>query len=271
MNKKIVLVGCGKMGSALLEGWLEVGLPKSNIFVIEPNLASMSKTKNYFGVNCAASHNDLPKNLNPNAILFAVKPQLMNMVIPNYIRFNIPKTTFISIAAGKPTIYFEKYFKPKTSIIRAMPNTPASIRRGITVAYANKSVKIDEKETATILLKAGGELHWVIDESLIDTVTALSGGGPAYVFLLVECLSKAGIEAGLPPELSSRLARVTVSGSGELLHRSSESPSTLRESVTSPGGTTAEALRVLMTKDKLQSMISRAIAAAKQKSRELAS
>ena len=213
---------------------------------------------------------DLDVNAKPNVIVFAVKPQVMDLVAPAYARFVGADVVYLSIAAGKPIAYFENILGEKAAIVRAMPNTPAAVGRGITVNCANANVSNEQIALCGSLLNSVGEVAWVDDEDQINIVTALSGGGPAYVFLLAECLGEAGIRAGLPEELAKRLARVTVAGSGELLHRSAEDSATLRQNVTSPGGTTVEALRVLMADNGWQPLLDEAIAAATAKSRELA-
>lgn len=259
------------MGKAILEGWLERGLSPSNLSIVEPNSSLIESFSKKYRINCFSSPKTLPVKFNPRIIFFAVKPQLMDKIVPFYTKFQSTHSVFISIAAGKTIKFFENHLTNNASIIRAMPNTPASVRRGITVAFANKKVTPANRAIAHTLLEAIGIVEWVNEETLIDCVTALSGGGPAYVFLLTECLARAGIESGLPPELSMKLARVTISGSGELLHQSLENPSTLRKKVTSPGGTTEKALQVLMANNEWQSIISRAIAAATARSKELAS
>jgi pyrroline-5-carboxylate reductase len=185
-----------------------------------------------------------------------------------------PGTFFLSIAAGKTIGYLERHLGAGTAagsaIVRAMPNTPAAVGRGISVACANRHATAAQREAATALLAAAGEVAWVEDEGLIDPVTAVSGGGPAYVFLLIECLAKAGVASGLPEDLAMRLARVTVSGSGELARLSDEPAAVLRQNVTSPGGTTLEALKILMAPDGLEPLLVKAIAAATRRSRELA-
>jgi pyrroline-5-carboxylate reductase len=183
-------------------------------------------------------------------------------------RYAGSSTLVVSIMAGTTIASIEEICGG--SVVRAMPNTPAAIGRGITVAVAAKNVSPDQRAVADALLRATGSVEWVDDESLMDAVTAVSGSGPAYIFLLAEELARAGVEAGLPPELAARLARETVAGSGELLHRSDLASATLRENVTSPGGTTAAALEVLMAPDGMQSLLTRAVAAATKRSRELA-
>ena len=269
METPLLLAGYGKMGRAMLDGWLDRGMAATDVHVVEPNDSAVAELRS-IGVQAVTDTEQLPTNLHPAVIMFAVKPQVMDIVAPGYGRFVGPKAVFLSIAAGKPIGYFETILGESAAIVRAMPNTPAAVRRGITVACANSRVSDNQIAACTGLLEAVGEIAWVDDEGLIDAVTALSGGGPAYVFLLAECLAQAGIDAGLPDELSHRLARVTVAGAGELLHQADETPAVLRQNVTSPGGTTAEALKILMADDGWQPLLSRAIAAATARSRELA-
>jgi len=269
MDNPLLLVGCGKMGGAMIEGWLEMGMAPAQIHIVEP-YEPMAAEMRQRGLGAVGSQSELPADLAPGIVLFAVKPQSMDEAAAPFAVYCSPGTAFLSIAAGKTIAYFEALLGDDAAIVRSMPNTPAAVRRGITVATSNAHVSSVQRDTCNRLLEAVGEVAWVDDEGLIDAVTAVSGGGPAYVFLLVECLAQAGIDAGLPAELSAQLARVTVSGSGELLRQSDELPSTLRENVTSPGGTTAEALRVLMSEDGWQPLVTTAIAAATARSRELA-
>ena len=269
MAAQLLLAGCGKMGGAMLAGWLEQGVCARNITVIEPNDDTAVALRTQYNVATMASPDDIKLNKKPNVIVFAVKPQIMDAVAPSYARFVDAEVVYLSIAAGKPISYFENILGKNASIVRAMPNTPAAVRRGITVCCSNSRVSNDQNSFCEQLLSSIGEVAWVEDEDHIDIVTALSGGGPAYVFLLAECLSKAALKAELPEELAKRLARATVAGSGELLYRSTEAPETLRQNVTSPGGTTAEALRILMADNGWQPLLDEAIAAATLKSREL--
>lgn len=270
MSPTLLLAGCGKMGSALLEGWLERGVRPQDVTIVDPNTDITDTLKATHGVNTAGSTDELSHDLSPDVVMLAVKPQVMDDVLPDYTRFVGKGSVFLSIAAGKTIGYFEDRLGPDAVIIRAMPNTPAAVRRGITVGCNNRNVSDAQRRSCDELLQAVGSVEWVDDEGLIDAVTALSGGGPAYVCLLVECLAQAGIDAGLPEDLAMRLARETVSGSGELLHQSTEPASILRRNVTSPGGTTAEALKVLMADDGWQPLVTKAIAAATARSRELA-
>ena len=270
MTVNLLLAGCGKMGGAMLAGWLDKGFEANAITVVEPNEDTANDLRQRYGVATVASPDGLDFNANPHVVIIAVKPQVMDDVAPAYARFAGSGVVYLSIAAGKTIGYFEEKLGDTAAIVRAMPNTPAAVGRGITVCCANGHVTNDQISLCGDLLSTVGEVAWVDDEDHIDIVTAVSGGGPAYVFLLAECLGRAGINAGLPEDLANRLARVTVAGSGELLHRSPEQPETLRQAVTSPGGTTAEALRVLMADDGWQPLLDRAIAAATAKSRDLA-
>jgi pyrroline-5-carboxylate reductase len=220
-------------------------------------------------VTVHAGPETLPEGLRPGVVVLAVKPQSMDGVLPRYRALVGPETVFLSIAAGRTIGYFERALGD-AAIVRAMPNTPAAVGEGMTVAVANAAVGAGQRGACDALLAAVGDVAWIEDEGLIDAVTAVSGGGPAYVFLLIECLAEAGRAAGLPADLAMRLARTTVAGSGALVRRSPEPAATLRRNVTSPNGTTQEALAVLMAEDGLQPLMTRAIAAATRRSRELA-
>jgi pyrroline-5-carboxylate reductase len=269
LDGELLLIGCGKMGGAMLEGWLAQGLPPGEVVIVEPN-QELGEALARRGLRHGLEPAELPETLRPAVLLLAVKPQMMEAATADLERFVRPGTLLLSIAAGKTLGYFERKFGAGTAIVRAMPNTPAAVGRGITVAVANDEVTPAQRATADALLAAVGEVWWVEEEGLIDPVTALSGGGPAYVFLLMEVLAEAGIASGLPPDLAQRLARRTVEGAGELSRLAQESPETLRKNVTSPAGTTLEALKILMAEDGLQPLFTRAIAAATRRSRELA-
>jgi pyrroline-5-carboxylate reductase len=264
----LLLVGCGKMGGALLRGWLDRGLARRYV-VIEPDPGARSLAGDP-AVDILPSIEGLAGDFAPDIVVLAIKPQIMAQVLPPYRRFVGAGTPFLSIAAGKTLGFFARTLGAKAAVVRAMPNTPAAIGRGIAVACANAAVDASGRALAERLLAAVGEVGWVEDEALIDAVTAVSGSGPAYVFLLIECLAKAGMAAGLPEALALRLARATVAGSGELARLSSESAARLRENVTSPGGTTQAALEVLMAPDGLEPLLTRAVLAAARRSRELA-
>ncbi|BBK44901.1 pyrroline-5-carboxylate reductase [Allostella vacuolata] len=265
----LLLVGCGKMGGAMLDGWRARGLTGAGVAIVEP--AADPRFAAMDGVAVHAGAESIPDDFNPGVVVLAVKPQSMDAVLPHYRRFAGPDTVFLSIAAGKTIAYFERALGGEAAIVRAMPNTPAAVGQGMTVAVANPAVAPAQRQACDALLAAVGDVAWVEDEGLIDAVTAVSGGGPAYVFLLIECLAEAGRAAGLPADLSMRLARTTVAGSGALVRQSEEPAATLRRNVTSPNGTTQEALAVLMAEEGgLQSLMTRAIAAATRRSRELA-
>ncbi len=264
----LVLVGCGKMGTAMLRGWL-AGNAASHFLVVEPEGApvELASTSN---VEWHAAPDTLPSGLAADAVIFAVKPQIVDAVLPLYRGWVRPATVFISIVAGKTLAGLSRHLGP-APLVRAMPNTPAAIGRAITVACATSLVTDRQRQLCDRLFAAIGESAWVEEEGLIDAVTAVSGSGPAYVFLLIEALARAGEAEGLPPELALRLARSTVAGSGELARVAAESPARLRENVTSPGGTTRAALDVLMADNGLEPLIARAVAAAAARSRALAS
>jgi pyrroline-5-carboxylate reductase len=264
----LLLVGCGQMGGAMLRGWVG-GRAASRFVVVEPaGLPAGLPGSGRIGWHAAAD--DLSDTLTPDAVVFAVKPQIFDDVIPGYRRFVRPQTLFLSIAAGKTISSLTRHLG-SAAIVRAMPNTPAAIGRAISVASANAQVSASQRLLCDRLLAAIGETAWVADEALLDPVTAVSGSGPAYVFLLIEALARAGEKVGLPGDLALRLARATVAGAGELACASGESPARLRENVTSPGGTTRAALDVLMAADGLMPLLERAVAAATARSRELAS
>jgi pyrroline-5-carboxylate reductase len=263
----LALVGAGKMGGAMLEGWLALGLDPHNVVVIEPQPSEEMVALSMKGIVLNPPAGAVS---NIGTIVLAVKPQVAAAVLPQVAALTGADTVVLSIMAGK-TLSFLQASLPKAAIVRAMPNTPAAIGRGITVAVPNDAVTPAQKQRAHALLAASGAVEWIADERLMDAVTAVSGSGPAYVFLLAETLARAGVAAGLPEDLAAKLARETVAGSGELLHRSPLDPATLRQNVTSPAGTTAAALDVLMGAEGLDPLMRRAVAAAEKRSRELAS
>jgi pyrroline-5-carboxylate reductase len=262
----LVLVGAGKMGSAMLDGWLGRGLDPKKITVIEPQPVKAVKALARRGVKLN------PKNKIgvASAIVIAVKPQSAPEALPPLARYIDKATLVLSIMAGRTIGFLEKSLPTGTAIVRAMPNTPAAIGRGISVAVANAKISKRQRKQVSDLLAAIGKVEWVLDEALMDAVTALSGSGPAYIFLLAECMARAGVAAGLPPDLATRLARETVAGSAELLHRSDIDAATLRQNVTSPGGTTAAALEVLMGPGGFDQLLTQAIGAATRRSQDLA-
>jgi pyrroline-5-carboxylate reductase len=268
LPKSLVLVGAGKMGGAMLEGWLKVGLEPAAVTVVDPRPSDdMAALCRQSGV---ALNPDEPKR-EPDALVLATKPQVLDDAASSVNGLIGPGTLVVSILAGKTIGDLRARLPKARAIVRAMPNLPASIGRGATGAAASPEVGEDQRLLADALLRANGIVEWLPSESLIDAVTAVSGSGPAYVFHLVECLAEAGVAAGLPPELAARLARATVSGAGELLYRSDLPPGTLRQNVTSPGGTTAAALEVLMAEaGGLKALMREAVAAAKRRAEELA-
>jgi pyrroline-5-carboxylate reductase len=261
----IVLAGAGKMGGAMLSGWLAQGLAAKSVAVIEPHPSDDIRALAAKGVRLNLSAKDAG---NVAAFVVALKPQAFREAAPGLKPFVGSSTLVVSIMAGTTIAAIAEGCGG--NVVRAMPNTPAAIGRGITVAVAAKNVAPAQRAVADQLLRATGSVEWVEDEGLMDAVTAVSGSGPAYVFLLAEELARAGVTAGLPEELATKLARETVAGSGELLHRSDLSSATLRQNVTSPGGTTAAALEVLMGADGLQALLTRAVAAATRRSKQLA-
>jgi pyrroline-5-carboxylate reductase len=268
MPGSLLLVGAGKMGSALLGGWRARGIDARAIHVVEPDARGRAAVARD-GIGVSDSADGLPPALAPETIVFAVKPQTMDEVVPAYARF-APDALYISIAAGKTIATFERHLGYQAAIVRVMPNTPAAVGRGISVLVANAQATPEQRARARELLAAVGDTAWIDDESLMDAVTALSGSGPAYVFLLVECMAEAGVAVGLDPDLAMQLARATVVGSAELLHQSGDDAAILRKNVTSPGGTTEAALKILMAPGALAALMKDAIRAATERSRELA-
>ena len=262
----VLLVGAGKMGAAMLEGWLAQGVPAGKVIVLEPQPSAEIDALHASGLRL----NPEPTAVGAvSALVLAIKPQVAPEVVPGLRRLVGPATVAISIMAGR-TLGFLEDALPGAAAVRTMPNLPASIRRGVTVAVPNARVAPAQRDLVHALLSAVGDVEWIADEALMDAVVALSGSGPAYVFLLAEAMTEAGVAAGLPPALAASLARTTVAGSGELLARSPLPAAILRQNVTSPGGTTAAALEVLMAADGMAPLLRRAIAAAARRSRELA-
>jgi pyrroline-5-carboxylate reductase len=258
----LLLVGCGKMGGAMLAGWRERGL--SQAVVVDPFLATAPEA-----ATLVKSAGDIPAAFAPAAVVLAVKPQEAAATLPLHARF-APGAVFVSIMAGKTVAAMRGLLGEGAAIVRAMPNTPAAVRQGFCVACAGPGVSAAQRALADALLAGAGEVAWVEEEGLLDPVTAVSGGGPAYVFLLAELLEKAAVEQGIPAALARRMARATVAGSGALLAASTEDAAQLRKNVTSPKGTTERALAVMMEQAAWPDTISRAIAAATARSRELA-
>ena len=261
----LLLVGGGKMGGAMLAGWVEHGLAPSVVVDPADNAQSLAGPN----VTVVTGLNRVPPGFSPGCVILAIKPQMADEILPE-LRPLVGQSLVLSIMAGRTLRSLEQPLG-KGKHVRAMPNTPASIGRGFSVACAGPGVDQEQRDLADTLLSAVGDVAWVEDEALIDPVTAISGGGPAYVFLLAELLEQAGIDHGLPPMLARKLARATVAGSGALLDASEADAADLRRAVTSPKGTTEQALAVLMQADAWPASIRRAIAAATNRSRELAS
>lgn len=261
----LLLIGAGKMGGAMLESWLRLGLNPHHLNIIDPDpsahIIGLCRDR---GATLGAPASP------PRALVLAIKPQMLEAAIRDILPLVADDTLIVSILAGKTLTNLEARFGAGTAIIRAMPNLPASIGRGMTGAIANRFVTPEQHLMADALLAAVGQVEWLEDEALIDALTAVSGSGPAYVFYLVECLTDAGIAAGLPAALAARLARATVEGAGELLARDPLEPGDLRRNVTSPGGTTAAALDVLMADEGLSPLLKKAVLAAKRRAGELA-
>ena len=269
LDGNLVLAGAGNMGGALLAGWLDRGLDPARIVVQDPS--PPPRIAGLLAKHGVRVVTELPRLGEPPAVLLmAVKPQVMEEVFPPLAAHAGKNTVILSVAAGRTIRSFERHLAPGAAVVRSIPNTPAAVGRGITVATANAHVSAGQKQVCQDLLSAVGETAWVDDEALIDPVTAVSGSGPAYVFYLAECLAEAGVKAGLAPDLAAKLARWTVAGAGELLHRSDLPANVLRENVTSPNGTTFAALQVLMAKTGLQPVMTEAVLAASRRSKELA-
>lgn len=270
LDGDLVLAGAGNMGGALLAGWLEQGLDPGCILVQDP--APPPRIGELLRKHGVSAQSVLSARGRPPAVLLmAVKPQIMEEVFPPLAKLVGTDTVVLSVAAGRTIHSFERHLPSRTAVVRSIPNTPAAVGRGITVATANPHVSADQRRICQELLSAVGETAWVDDEALIDPVTAVSGSGPAYVFYLTECLAEAGVKAGLAPDLAHKLARWTVAGAGELLHRSDQPADVLRKNVTSPNGTTFAALQVLMAEKGLQPLMTEAVLAATRRSKELAS
>ena len=270
MTDRVALVGGGRMGGALLAGWLSGGAAAADdVVVVEPAAGTAEALRRAHGVRVGDASGAIGDA--PAAVVFAVKPQAIGGVLPHYaaLAAGPQPPVFLSIAAGTTLAALARGLGARAAIVRAMPNTPAAIGRGITAACANSRVSPDMTALCTRLLAAVGEVEWLDDEGAMDAVTAVSGSGPAYAFLLIECLADAGAAAGLEPALAQRLARATVAGAGALATRSEDSAAALRRNVTSPGGTTAAALEVLMGENGLAPLMTEAVRAAARRSRAL--
>ncbi|MFO1069663.1 MAG: pyrroline-5-carboxylate reductase [Geminicoccaceae bacterium] len=265
----LLLLGGGKMGGALLAGWIKAGLRPADAWVVEPDAGRRQALQAEHGVHVAADVASLVGLETARTLVVAVKPQMLNAALPACRPLVGPQTLVLSIAAGKTIAAFEAMLGPGTRIVRAMPNTPAAVGRGATALFANALVELDRKAEAEALMAAVGITAWLDSEEQMHAVTAVSGGGPAYVALLIETLAESAVQLGLPADLAMRLARATVVGSGELARQSPSPAAQLRIDVTSPGGTTQAALHVLMAEDGIQPLFDRAMRAAARRSQEL--
>jgi pyrroline-5-carboxylate reductase len=265
--RKLLLLGAGKMGGAMLAGWLRDGMAASSVTIVDPNPSAEVVKLAALG---ACVNPDPGIMQDTDVVLLAIKPQTLDVAGPLLSAVAGPQTLLISVVAGKTIANIRERAPRLGAIVRTIPNTPAAVGRGITACFACPAVSDAQRATASTLLTAIGRVEWVDDESLIDAATAVSGSGPAYVFYLTECLAKAGAELGLPADLAGRLARATVEGAGELMFQDAATdPATLRRNVTSPAGTTAAALDVLMAADGLEPLMARAVAAAEARARAL--
>ncbi|USG62367.1 pyrroline-5-carboxylate reductase [Sneathiella marina] len=268
MSSSILLVGSGKMGQAMLGGWVDTFVTPSDVVVVDPNVENLAVAK---ALGCIGHQSpvDIDGSFQPEVIVLAVKPQMMVDVLPTFQTLAANGALIISIAAGTGIAQFETAFGATASIIRAMPNTPAAVRHGMIVCCQNGHASSAQLEICDKLMTAIGTVAWIDDEKLMDAVTGLSGSGPAYVFHMIEAMAAAGVRAGLPEDLAETLAEVTVAGAGKLAIASDEPASKLRENVTSPNGTTAAGLAVLMAEDGLGPLIEKTVAAATKRSKEL--
>jgi pyrroline-5-carboxylate reductase len=261
-SRGLVMLGCGKMGSAMLEGWLDRDLPPTSVHVVDPSPSDWLKRQ---GVTL---NGELPES--PAVVLLAVKPQMMAEALPSVARYGGGETLFVSVAAGTPIATFEAALGRETRIVRAMPNTPAAIGKGISAIVGNGAAGAEDLAMAEALLSAVGQVVRLDAEAQIDAVTGVSGSGPAYVFYMIDALAEAGEAEGLPRDLAMELAKATVAGAGSLAQSSDETPEQLRINVTSPNGTTQAGLEVLMDRERgLSPLIRRTVAAAASRSREL--
>ncbi|MDN5928741.1 MAG: pyrroline-5-carboxylate reductase [Hyphomicrobiales bacterium] len=270
MHKKLVLVGCGNMGFAMLSGWLKTArLQPGEVLVVEPGEALRRRVAD-LKVEAVADASELSDGLAPDLVLFAVKPQMIRAVAPAYRRFAAAGATFVSIAAGTRIALFEELLGKGVAVMRCMPNTPAAIGKGMMVLVSNDKVAPAMDGFIEALMSTSGRVARIDSEDLMDAVTAVSGSGPAYIFHFIECLSIAAEKAGLPAETAKLLAMQTVYGAASLAVESGEEPGRLREQVTSPNGTTAAALAVLMGENRLRDLVTEAVEAARKRSVELA-
>jgi pyrroline-5-carboxylate reductase len=269
IDGRLVLLGAGKMGGAMLAGWLDRGLPPERVVALDPapppEIAAMLQAR-------GVPHNTPVGGLKDVAVIVAaVKPQIMDEALAGVTPLAAQRPLILSVAAGKTIASFERHFGAGAAVIRSIPNTPAAVGRGITAMVANANVSPSQRALGQALLEAIGEVVTLDDEALIDAATAVSGSGPAYVFWLTECLAAAARAQGLPDDVAVKLARATVAGAGELMRQSGLPAETLRVNVTSPKGTTYAALQVLMDPQTgLGPLLTAAVDAAARRSRELA-
>ncbi|MBP02491.1 MAG: pyrroline-5-carboxylate reductase [Rhodospirillaceae bacterium] len=266
----ILLVGCGNMGGALVKGWLSQGLNPVDLMLVEPRgRSSVDATTQHPALSVLSHLDEVPSDFEPDVVVFAVKPQLIQEVLPLYKRFARTGTIYLSVVAGVTVSSLRSYLGKDAIIVRTMPNMPAAVGSAISALYSDTALGEVEGKACEVLMSAVGQIVWLTAEKDMNVVTAISGSGPAYVFLLIEALTEAGIRLGLNADLALKLSISTVAGSGELVANSQESPKSLRSSVTSPGGTTEAALQELMQDSALQTLINRAVKAAAKRSAEL--
>jgi len=267
--RSLVLVGAGKMGEAMLRGWLAAGLEPTRVAILEPAPSpSIKELAARLAIPLGAARSALRP---PDVLFLAIKPQTLAAAAPDLAPLAGADTLVVSILAGKRIADLTARLPDARAFVRAMPNTPAAVGRGAAAGYASLATSARQRQWAQNLMRAVGQFDWLAEEALIDAVTAISGSGPAYVFALVEAMAEAGEKLGLPADLAMKLARATVEGAGELLHREPALPAAkLREAVTSPGGTTAAALAVLRAEDRLAALLAKAAEAARDRARELA-
>ncbi|MEX3014433.1 pyrroline-5-carboxylate reductase [Gymnodinialimonas hymeniacidonis] len=257
----LVMLGCGKMGSAMLQGWLAGGLRADAVYVIDPNPSDWVQSS---GVQINA---DLPEN--PAVLMIAVKPQMMEEALPQAARFGGGETLILSVAAGTPIQTYERAFGESTRVVRSMPNTPAAVGKGITAIVGNADATAEDLDLAENMLSTIGQVVRLTTEAQIDAVTGISGSGPAYIFYMIDTLAAAARAEGLPEDMAMQLAKATVAGAGVLAEEADETPEQLRINVTSPNGTTQAGLEVLMGENGLAPLMRRTVAAATARSREL--
>ena len=267
-HQPLLVIGCGQMGGALLRGWLLKGLSPDIVHIVDPQINKVCPPE-ALQASRYKSLDEVPNDLSPRVALLAVKPQMMGAVLPAFGHLVGMETLVLSIAAGTRMSYLQNEIGGAPKIIRAMPNTPSAIGKGVAVLVANDACVEADRELASALLSVSGEVYWIEDESLLDAVTGLSGSGPAYVFHLVEAMTAGGVAAGLEPELAEALARRTVIGAGALLEAREDSSEQLRKNVTSPKGTTEAALNIIMKDGAFERLMCKAILAATKRGKEL--